>query len=160
MTSVTKGMETALLWKTCGGGFIACRHVATITVFERVAKGGAYPLRVSVLDLVKFRFFFSQAGLTSSGFRNVCVMSGGGHHARFESPTRDGIGIERKPNDQGKESNHHDQADEQGTDAECQVNGEEDEHRRHGAYPAMEEDHEPGANQDNEQQPKQKNGRS
>ena len=64
-------MGTALLWKTSGGGFIACRTVATVTVVDRVAKGGAYLLRVSVLDLVKFRFFFSQAGLTSSGFRNV-----------------------------------------------------------------------------------------
>ena len=87
-------------------------------------------------------------------------MSGGGHHARFASPTRDGIGIERKPNDQGKEPNNHDQADEQGTDDECQCNGEEHEHRRHEANPAMEEDHEPGANQDVEQQPRQKKGRS
>ena len=87
-------------------------------------------------------------------------MSGGGHHARFASSTCDVIGIERKPNDQGKESNYHDQADEQGNDDECHGNGEEDEHRRHGAYPAMEEDHEPGANQDIEQQLRQKNGRS
>ena len=51
-------------------------------------------------------------------------MSGGGHQARFACPARDGIGIERKPNDQGKESNYHDQADEQGTDDECQCNSE------------------------------------
>ena len=61
---------------------------------------------------------------------------------------------------QGKESNNHDQADEQGTDDECQGDGEEDEHRRHEANPAMEEDHETGANQDIEQQLRQKNGRS
>ena len=70
MTSVTKGMVTALLLKTSGGGFIACRSVGTVTVFERPANGGAYLLRVSVLDPVNFRFFL-QAGLTSSGFRNV-----------------------------------------------------------------------------------------
>ena len=69
---MTKGMETALLWKTRGGGFIACRSVATVTIFERAAKGGAYLLRVSVLDPVRFLFFFFlQGGLTSSGFRNV-----------------------------------------------------------------------------------------
>ena len=73
------------------------------------------------------------------------MMSGGRHHARFASLARDGIGIERKPNNQGKESNNHDQADEQGTDDECQGDGEEDEHRRHEANPAMEEDHGPGA---------------
>ena len=70
MTSVTKGTGTALLWNTSGGGFIACRSVATVTVFERAAKGGAYLLRVSELDPVKFRDFL-QAGLTSSGCRNV-----------------------------------------------------------------------------------------
>ena len=57
-TSVRKGMGTALLWKTSGGGFIACRSVATVTVVDRAAKGGAHLLRVSVLDFVKFRFFF------------------------------------------------------------------------------------------------------
>ena len=56
---MTKGMGTALLWKTSGGGFIACRSVATVTDFERAAKDGAYLLRVSVLDPVKFRDFFA-----------------------------------------------------------------------------------------------------
>ena len=30
-----------------------------VTVVDRAAKGGAYLLRVSVLDFVKFRFFFA-----------------------------------------------------------------------------------------------------
>ena len=38
---------------------MAGRHVATVTVFERVAKGGAYPLRVSVLDPLSSVFFFA-----------------------------------------------------------------------------------------------------
>ena len=53
---------------------MACRHVATVTVFERVAKGGAYPLRVSVLDPLKFRFFFF-AGRADVEWISKCLSS-------------------------------------------------------------------------------------
>ena len=71
MTSVTKGMGTALLWNTSGGGFTACQIVATGTVFDLAARGMVRTFSVSLcLILSSFRFFFLDR-LTSIGFRNI-----------------------------------------------------------------------------------------
>ena len=52
---MTKGMGTALLWKTSGHRVSKC---CCCHGFRTGAKGGAYLLRVSALDPVKFLFFF------------------------------------------------------------------------------------------------------